>query len=122
MQAQFSGYKIQQKNGQLVKLKLGGHRLKDFWRAFIPGGSDITDGAGYGNIEGNQSGAWVARIDYNAKNWCTSIYADHFFEDHSQQFFLDYDGYGKGADFQKKRKTGFCSIRSKTSCSEASFS
>lgn len=107
MQAQFSGYKIQQKNGQLVKLKLGGHRLKDFWRAFIPGGSDITDGAGYGNIEGNQSGAWVARIDYNAKSWCASIYADHFFEDHSQQFFLDYDGYGKGADFQKKEKNRF---------------
>ena len=36
MQAQFGGYYLLQKNGQLVKTKLGGHGLKDMWRAFIP--------------------------------------------------------------------------------------
>lgn len=107
MQAQFGGYKLYQEDGKLVKTRLGGHSLKDFWRAFIPGGSDASDGAGYGNIEGNQSGAWLARINYDTKDWRASVYADHFFEDHSQQFFLDYDGYGQGADFQKKEKNQY---------------
>ena len=107
MQAQFGGSYLYQENGQLVKKQLGGHRLKDFWRAFIPGGSDASDGQGYGNIEGNQSGAWVARINYDTQRWRASLYADHFFEDHSQQFFLDYDGYGQGADFQKREKNRY---------------
>lgn len=107
MQAQFGGSYLYQENGQLVKQQLGGHRLKDFWRAFIPGGSDASDGQGYGNIEGNQSGAWVARVNYDTQRWRASLYADHFFEDHSQQFFLDYDGYGQGADFQKREKNRY---------------
>lgn len=102
MQAQFAGSKVWVKDGHQERLKLGGHGLKDFWRMFIPSGSDITDGVGYGNIEGNQSGAWLARVNYDAPSWSASIYADHFFEDHSQQFHLDFDGYGEGTDYQKR--------------------
>jgi hypothetical protein len=35
-----------------------------------------------------------------------SVYADHFFEDHSQMFLLDYNGYGEGEQWntwQKRR-------------------
>lgn len=107
MQAQFAGSKVSLKDGKLTKLKLGGKGLKDFWRIFIPSGSDITDGEGYGNIEGNQCGAWLARVNYDAPAWSASVYADHYFDDHSQQFHLDYDGYGNGADYQKKEKNRY---------------
>ncbi len=107
MQAQFGGYIKYQDDGQLVRKKLGGAGIRDFWRAFIPGGSDPSDGKGYGNIEGNQTGAWLARISYDTPAWHASLYADHFFEDHSQQFFLDFDGYGEGKDFQKHVKNRY---------------
>ena len=38
-----------------------GTGVKDFWNAFIPGGSDATDGV-YTNRAGNQLGSWVARL------------------------------------------------------------
>lgn len=104
MQAQFGGYYLHQENGTLVKRRLGDHNLKDFWRAFVPGGSDASDGTGYGNVEGNQSGAWMTRVNYDTDDWSFSAYIDHFFEDHSQMYFLGYDGYGQGADFQKHEK------------------
>lgn len=100
MAAEFGGTKYYMQNGKLVSRKLGGHKLKDFYRAFIPGGSDPTDGEGYGNIEGNQLGSWVARLNYDAPTWRASVYWDHYFDDHSQQFFLDYDGYGEGENYQ----------------------
>lgn len=102
MQAQFAGSKVALSDGKLTRMKLGGKGIKDFWRVFIPSGSDITDGLGYGNIEGNQSGAWLARVSYDKPSWGVSVYADHYFEDHSQQFHLDFDGYGDGADYQKR--------------------
>lgn len=81
-------------DGQMEALPTG-HGWRDFWHALIPGGSDVTDGA-YPNNEGNVVGSWVARINYNTDMWRLSLYADHFFEDHSQMFFLDYNGYGEG--------------------------
>ncbi len=107
MQAQFAGSKVALSDGTVTTMKLGGKSVKDFWQVFIPAGSDITDGEGYGNIEGNQSGAWLARVNYDAAAWSVSVYADHFFEDHSQQFHLDYDGYGDGANYQKREKNRY---------------
>lgn len=62
--------------------------VKDFWHAFIPGGSDATD-AGYDNASGNQLGSWHAALDYQGKGWSARLYAEHYFEDHSQMF-LEY--------------------------------
>lgn len=62
------------------------HGFKSFWHAFIPGGNDSNDGD-YANAEGNQLGSWHLRLDYHGKNWGASIYAEHFFEDHSQMFW-----------------------------------
>ena len=33
-----------------------------------------------------------------------ALYADKYFEDHSGMFFLDYDGYGTGSEWQQKKK------------------
>lgn len=60
--------------------------IKDFWHALIPGGSDVTDGD-YKNIAGNQLGSWHLRLDYEGKGWSAAVYAEHFFEDHSQLFW-----------------------------------
>lgn len=62
------------------------HGIKAFWHAFIPGGSDASDG-NYANSEGNQLGSWHLRLDYHGKGWQVGAYAEHFFEDHSQMFW-----------------------------------
>lgn len=106
MAAQFGGTSYKpDANGNIVGTKAG-HGLKDFYRALIPGGQDATDGA-YGNVEGNQLGSWVGRLTYDADTWRASLYWDHYFEDHSQMFFLDYDGYGEGDEYMQKKKHKF---------------
>lgn len=65
-----------------------GESIKDFWHAFIPGGSDVNDGD-FKNVEGNQLGSWHGSIKYHGKDWSIRAYGEHFFEDHSQMF-LEY--------------------------------
>lgn len=81
----------------------GNTGLSAFKDAFIPGGSDATDGD-YKNVEGDQLGSWVGRINYDADTWRLSFYYDKFFEDHSAMFQMDYDGYGEGSEWNKKKK------------------
>ena len=97
MAAQFGGKPYTMVDGEMKRIKTGSS-LKDFFDVFIPGGSDETDGL-YTNEEGNQLGSWLMRINYDTEEWRASVYADHFFEDHSQMFFLDYNGYGEGKDW-----------------------
>ncbi len=102
MAAQFGGRPyVQGANGEMERMPTG-TGLKDFFHAFVPSGADATDGQ-YANVEGNHLGSWVMRLNYEAKTWSAGIYADHFFEDHSQMFFLDYDGYGEGEEWQQRK-------------------
>ena len=74
-----------------------------FWHALIPGGSDPNEESyNYSNMEGNHVGSWVARINYDQPAWRLSLYIDHFFEDHSGMFLLDFDGYGQGDAWNKR--------------------
>ena len=63
-----------------------GRGLSSFWHAFIPGGSDESDGD-FKNNEGNILGNYMFSLDYHGKGWKTRIYADHFFEDSSGLFW-----------------------------------
>lgn len=63
-----------------------GHGFKQFWEAFIPGGSDANDGD-FHNASGNHLGSWHISVDYKGKGWGARAYAEHFFEDHSQMFW-----------------------------------
>ncbi len=63
-----------------------GSGIKDYWNAFIPGGSDANDGD-YANASGNQLGSWHLRMDYERQGWGAALYYEHFFEDHSQLFW-----------------------------------
>lgn len=101
MGAQFGGTSFP--TGEKGRALHASRSIKDFFHVFIPGGFDMTDGE-YHNVEGNQLGSWVARVSYEADAWKLSAYSDHFFEDHSQMFLLDYDGYGEGDDYNKKVK------------------
>ena len=56
-------------------------------------------------------GSWVARLKYEGEMNSYSLYADKFFEDHSGMFFLDYDGYGTGNEWQQKKKRRLSYIR-----------
>lgn len=77
-----------------------------FRHAFIGGGSDATDGATKNN-EGNMLGSWLLRLNYDAPKATFGLYADHFFEDHSAMFQLDYDGYAYEDGEMKKKKNKF---------------
>ena len=86
------GYK-QIKNGQ---------DFSAFWHAIVSGGSDATDGA-IKNNEGNMLGSWVLRFNYDTKYARLGLYADHFFEDHSAMFHINYDGYAYEDGKMKKK-------------------
>ncbi len=60
-------------------------------------GTYLSDG-----VKTNLLGSWVARLNWKADTWEAGIYADHFFEDHSAMFLLDYDGYGQGQQWNEK--------------------
>ena len=74
--------------------------LKGMWQAFIPSGGDQGEGD-YMNKGGNHVGSYLLRLNFDQPAYRIGVYADHFFEDISQMFFLDYDGYGKGENFNK---------------------
>ena len=73
--------------------------IKAYIDAFIAGGDDELGNVIYSNVAGEQLGSWVARLNYDNKKIKISIYADHYFDDHSGMFFLDYDGYGSGEEW-----------------------
>lgn len=111
MGAQFGGtlynYTGTDQNGfrgsAALKLQSG---PKSFINAFFPGGSD-TNETEFQNAEGNQVGSWVFRFNWEEENYSIGLYGDHFFEDHSSMFFLDYDGYGEGAEWNVKKDFTF---------------
>lgn len=93
---------IPQRGGGLREIK-GNTGLSAFKDALIPGGSDATDG-NYKNVEGDQLGSWVGRINYDAETWKFGFYFDKFFEDHSGMFQVDYDGFGSGSEWDAMKK------------------
>ena len=68
--------------------------------AFFPSSSE-ADETDYRNKEGNHVGSLLARLNYEGKDFGVSLYGDHFFEDQSGLFLLDYDGYGSGEQWDK---------------------
>lgn len=88
-------------NGELVGVK-NSTSFSSFWNAFVCGGNDVGETI-YQNVEGDMLGSWVARINYDAPTWNLGVYADHYFDDHSSMFLLDYDGYGEGSEWNEKK-------------------
>ncbi len=102
MAAQYGGKSI---SPQRVIENRGG--LSGMWHAFIPSGGEVTEEAEYRNAEGNHLGSWVARVNLDYDDWGIAVYGDHYFEDHSAMFMVDYDGYGTGSAWNKKEKSRY---------------
>ena len=91
MASQFGSTHYEYSNGTYTEIK-NGRSLSSFWHAFVSGGGDPTDGPRPNN-EGNMLGSWVLRLNYKTKQADYGLYADHFFDDHSAMFHINYDGY-----------------------------
>lgn len=104
MAAQFGGksYNISAEGGRYDEVGNEGG-LKAFWHAFIPSGAEAVENK-YQNISGNQLGSYVFRLNFDYDTWYLGIYGDHFFEDQSAMFMLDYDGYGEGDEWNVNKK------------------
>ncbi|MCH5309934.1 MAG: hypothetical protein J1E58_08740 [Prevotella sp.] len=102
MASQFGGKSYRETERDVWEIVPNEGGLKGFWHALMPGGGDAGEGM-YGNFNGNQLGSWMARLNYETDGWEASLYADHFFEDHSSMFMMDYDGYGEGEEWEVKK-------------------
>jgi len=80
--------------------------LKSFWSALVFAGDDV-DETDYANVAGDQLGSWVARLSYENDYYYFGLYYDHFFEDHSQVAYFDYDGYGVGEEWKVKKENKY---------------
>lgn len=77
--------------------------LRSYVNAFFGiGGGDVGEKQ-FKNAEGNMLGSWIIRADWKRPNYSVGFYIDHYFEDHSSMFFLDYDGYGTGSEWDKAK-------------------
>ena len=102
MACQFGGksyFELTSNNWQWITNEGG---IKGMLHALVPGGGEVNETT-YQNASGNQLGSWIVRLNYDAESWAASAYLDHFFEDQSAMFMLDYDGYGEGAEWNTKK-------------------
>lgn len=75
--------------------------VKGMMSALIPGGDGEKGEGVYDNASGNHLGSYLLRVNVDQPKWRASVYADHYFDDHSQMFFIDYDGYGRGEEYNE---------------------
>ncbi len=98
-----TSYNVASADGSLHTYK-NNSGLKAFWNALVPTSSDGEVGeTTYQNVAGNMLGSWVARLDYSNEYWSTAVYFDHFFDDQSAMFLIDYDGYGTGEEWTMRK-------------------
>ena len=70
----------------------------------IYGGMSDEESGNYHSSLGNIVGSLMLRVNYQQPSFSISAYADHLFEDNSQLIHLDYDGYGEGEEWDKKKE------------------
>jgi len=78
--------------------------VKGMFEALVPGSGEKGEGV-YENASGNHLGSYLLRVNMDFNKWYLGLYADHFFEDHSQMFFLDFDGYGEGEEYNEWKRS-----------------
>ena len=97
MATQFGGRMlIKDAQGEIVTEVKNRSGILSFWHALAAGGHEVTETGYLQNVEGNMLGSWMARLTWSEPTWEASVYADHYFEDHSSMFLLEYTGYGRG--------------------------
>ena len=106
MAAQFGGRSHVMGNDGKMTVINNKNGIGAFIDALVPGGSDAVETT-YKNADGNQLGSWVAKLNFVSNTWSLGLYVDHYFEDHSSMFLLDYDGYDTGEKWDRKKKNRY---------------
>lgn len=91
MYTQFGGRVWEKrKDGDIIRHELP-HSYKEYLKAFIPmaGGSESTE-MDQTNINGNVLGSLHLAFNYQTDKWGIRAYYEHYYEDHSGLFGLDY--------------------------------
>ena len=110
MACQFGGEAYDYVDGVMKPKGLNPVTLKSYFRAFVPHGNDYDANDPdrlYQGAEGNHVGAWLLRLKYDQPAWALSLYGDHYFEDISAMFHLDYDNYTTGIKWMEKHGNRF---------------
>ena len=91
MYTQFGGRVWEKKTeGDILRHNLP-HSYKEYIKAFIPmaGGGESTE-MDQTNVNGNVLGSLHLALNYQTVNWGIKAYYEHYYEDHSGLFGLDY--------------------------------
>ncbi len=106
MAAQYGGisYNVSAVEGGSQSYIVNEGGLLGAWHALTLSGSDAPEKI-YKNVSGNQLGSWLARVNFDYDNWSMAFYLDHYFEDHSQLYFLGTNGYGEDGDWRKRKSS-----------------
>lgn len=103
MATQFGGTTYERTADGTMQVTHNSTNFKAFWNALIPGGADAYESEfEYSNYLGNSLGSYLLRINFDKPTWHFSLYADHFFEDHSAMLMVDYNGYGTGNQWNRR--------------------
>lgn len=105
MGCQFGGHSYAYNGKGFTEKNINPVKLKSFFRALIPGGNDGDDARpdqAYKGADGNHVGAWLLRLNYEQPTWAVHLYGEHYFEDLSAMFQLDYDNYTTGSKWMEK--------------------
>lgn len=109
MACQFGGksyWEVERDNWQWVDNKHGLGAFKDAFLGSLGSSGDSGETI-YQNADGNQLGSWVMRLNIDQPTWNLGLYADHYFEDHSSMFMIDYNGYGEGEEWNVKKNSRY---------------
>lgn len=105
MACQFGGHSYSYSSKGYTERNINPVTLKSFFRALVPGGNDGDDAKPdqkYKGADGNHVGAWLLRLNYEQPTWAVHVYGEHYFEDLSAMFQLDYDNYTTGSRWMEK--------------------
>lgn len=105
MGCQFGGHVYAPTGNGYREVNVNAVTLRSFWRALVPAGNDGDDAnpdMPYQGAEGNHLGAWLLRLNYERPTWAVHLYGEHYFEDLSAMFQLDYDNYTTGSKWMEK--------------------
>lgn len=91
MYSQFGGRVWEKRANEDIIIYDLPHSYKEYIKALIPmaAGSDAPD-MEQENVNGNILGSWHFALNYEVRNWHIKTYYEHYYEDHSGLFGLDY--------------------------------
>lgn len=110
MGCQFGGHSYYKSGNSYKELNVNPVTMKSYLRALIPGGNDgdsANPDQNYKGADGNHVGAWMLRLRYEQPTWTVNLYGEHYFEDISAMFQLDYDNYTTGEKWMEKHGKRF---------------